>query len=59
MLFNKFVGKNECKKKDSIVQKRDGILRFQRLAELSEFLKSNFFRELTAQLLYPEPVFAH
>jgi hypothetical protein len=30
----------------------------QRLAELSEFLNYNFFRELAAQLPYAEPVFA-
>ena len=30
----------------------------QRLAELSEFLNYNFFRELAAKLPYPEPVFA-
>jgi len=30
----------------------------QRLAELSEFLNYNFFRELAAQLPYTEPVFA-
>jgi len=30
----------------------------QRLAELSEFLNYNFFRELAAKLPYTEPVFA-
>ena len=30
----------------------------QRLADLSAFLKYNFFRELAAQLPYPDPVYA-